>query len=65
MSSKRRPCPRWSVIYTMDADGEKLDSVRIANDPWVLPIRAARSGDPLNVRARALWRGEGPVGFGV
>jgi hypothetical protein len=27
---------RRSVIYTMDADGERLQCVRIANDPWVL-----------------------------
>jgi hypothetical protein len=27
---------RHSVIYTMDADGERLDRVRIANDPLTL-----------------------------
>jgi transposase len=35
---------RRSVIYTMDADGERRDCVRVANDPWRLLEEVAKAG---------------------
>jgi hypothetical protein len=35
---------RRSVIYTMDADGEKLDCIRIANDALGLLEQVSRVG---------------------
>jgi transposase len=32
------------VIYTMDADGERRDCVRVANDPWRLLEEVAKAG---------------------
>jgi len=46
---------RRSVIYTMDADGEKLDSVRIANDPLRLLEEVARAGDDAEVVIEATY----------
>src|SRR4051794_10483450 len=46
---------RRSVIYTMDADGEKLDSVRIANDPWVLLEEVAKAGSDAEVVIEATY----------
>ncbi len=40
---------RRSVIYTMDADGEKLDSVRIANDPMTLLEVVGKAGPDAEV----------------
>jgi hypothetical protein len=62
---------RWSVVYTMDADGEKLDSVRIANDPWVLLEQVAQAGADAEVVIEATcgwyWAVDllGDVGFSV
>ncbi len=37
---------RRSVIYTMDAAGEKLDCVRVANDPLTLLEAVSATGPP-------------------
>ena len=46
---------RRSVIYTMDADGERLDCVRIANDPWVLLEEVAKAGADAEVVIEATY----------
>jgi transposase len=46
---------RRSVIYTMDADGEKLDCVRIANDPWLMLEQVARAGADAEVVIEATY----------
>ena len=46
---------RRSVIYTMDADGERLDCVRIANDPWVLLEQVAKAGPDAEVVIEATY----------
>jgi hypothetical protein len=40
---------RRSVIYTMDADGEAVSCVRIANDPLVLLEEVSRAGSDAEV----------------
>jgi hypothetical protein len=40
---------RRSVIYTMDAEGEKLDCVRIANDPLTLLSMVSKAGPEAEV----------------
>ena len=42
-------------IYTMDADGEKLECVRIANDPWVLLEQVAQAGADAEVVIEATY----------
>jgi len=44
-----------SVIYTMDADGERLGCVRIANDPWVLLEEVAKAGADAEVVIEATY----------
>ena len=46
---------RRSVIYTMDADGERLECVRIANDPWVLLEQVAKAGADAEVVIEATY----------
>jgi hypothetical protein len=46
---------RRSVIYTMDADGEKRDCVRIANDPWALLEEVAKAGADAEVVIEATY----------
>ena len=46
---------RRSVIYTMDADGERLDCVRIANDRWVLLEEVAKAGSDAEVVIEATY----------
>ena len=55
---------RRSVIYTMDADGERLECVRIANDPLTLLETVSAAGPDAEVVIEAdLWLvlGGGPV----
>ena len=46
---------RRSVIYTMDADGERLDCVRIGNDPWVMLEEVAKAGSDAEVVIEATY----------
>jgi hypothetical protein len=46
---------RGSVIYTMDADSERLDCVRVANDPWRLLEEVARAGGDAEVVIEATY----------
>ena len=46
---------RRSVIYTMDADGERLDCVRIVNDRWVLLEEVAKAGSDAEVVIEATY----------
>ena len=46
---------RRSVIYTMDSEGEKLDCVRIANDPLVLLEQVATAGQDAEVVIEATY----------
>ena len=46
---------RRSVIYTMDAEGEKVGCVRIANDPLVLLEEVARAGSEAEVVIEATY----------
>jgi transposase len=46
---------RRSVIYTMDGDGERLECVRIANDPWVLLEEVAKAGPDAEVVIEATY----------
>ena len=46
---------RRSVIYVMDADGEKLSCVRIANDPWVLLEQVTTAGADAEVVIEATY----------
>ena len=46
---------RRSVIYTMDADGDRLECVRIANDPWVLLEEVAKAGPDAEVVIEATY----------
>ncbi len=62
---------RRSVIYTMNADGEKLDCVRIANDPLTLLEAVGKAGADAEVERKMLinsnttrfpFGGNGPTG---
>ncbi len=46
---------RRSVIYTMDADGERLECVRITNDPWVLLEEVTKAGPDVEVVIEATY----------
>ena len=46
---------RRSVIYTMDADGEKVDCVRIANDALGLLEQVSRAGSDCEVVIEATY----------
>jgi hypothetical protein len=46
---------RRSVIYTMDSDGEKLDCVRIANDPLTLLEVVGKAGPDAEVVIEATY----------
>ena len=46
---------RRSVIYTMDGDGEKLDCVRIANDPMTLLEVVGKAGADAEVVIEATY----------
>jgi transposase len=46
---------RRSVIYSMDADGEKLDCVRIANDPLTLLETVSKTGSDAEVVIEATY----------
>ena len=46
---------RRSVIYSMDADGEKLDCVRIANDPLTLLEAVSKAGSNAEVVIEATY----------
>ncbi len=46
---------RRSVIYTMNADGEKLDCVRIANDPLTLLEAVGKAGADAEVVIEATY----------
>ena len=46
---------RRSVIYTMNADGEKLDCVRIANDGLGLLEQVSRAGADCEVVIEATY----------
>jgi transposase len=46
---------RRSVIYTMDAEGEKLSCVRIANEPSALMAAVAPAGDGAHVVIEATY----------
>jgi transposase len=46
---------RRSVIYTMDGDGEKLDCVRIANDPLTLLEVVGKAGPDAEVVIEATY----------
>jgi hypothetical protein len=50
---------RRSVIYTMDAGGEKLDCVRIANDALGLLEQVSRAGSDCEVVLEATYRRRG------
>jgi transposase len=46
---------RRSVIYTMNAEGEKVSCVRIANDPVALSLAVADAGDDADVVIEATY----------
>jgi transposase len=46
---------RRSVIYAMDADGERLDCVRIANDPLALLEAVTKAGSDAEVVTEATY----------
>jgi transposase len=46
---------RRSVIYSMGADGEKRECVRIANDPWTLLEVVSRAGSDAEVVIEATY----------
>jgi transposase len=46
---------RRSVIYTMNGEGEKLDCVRIANDPVALSLAVADAGGDADVVIEATY----------
>jgi transposase len=46
---------RRSVIYTMDGDGERLDCVRIANDPMTLLEVVGKAGPEAEVVIEATY----------
>ena len=46
---------RRSVIVRKDAAGEKLSSVRVANDPWVIAAAVAEAGPEPEVVVEATY----------
>jgi hypothetical protein len=46
---------RGSVIYTMDADGERLECVRIANDALTLLDEVSKAGPDVEIVIEATY----------